>query len=209
MFIRTAMGAAIIGVFWSTTLAAAVDAASNVKLGREATEYGQTLPPIGFVQFCGSDPAACKGDGKASAKALVMTRKRWSLLAEVNAYINGKIKPVSDQDLYGTSERWVIPVDAGDCEDYVLLKKRTLEKLGIASSNLLITVVLDEKGEGHALLTVVTSDGDLILDNRRNDILRWNETSYKFLKRQSRQNPLKWVALMKVPPGKRITTSKG
>jgi predicted transglutaminase-like cysteine proteinase len=209
MLVRTAVGAAILGVVWTTSIAAAVDVASNDKTQNAAIEYGKTLPPIGFVQFCGDNPALCQTGKGNAAKKFAMSKKRWRLLAEVNAYVNGKIAPKSDQDLYGVSEKWVIPKDAGDCEDYVLLKKQTLNNLGIAESNLLITVVLDEKGEGHAVLTVVSSDGDLILDNRRNDILRWNETNYTFLKRQSRENPLKWVALIKELPKKKITTSRG
>jgi predicted transglutaminase-like cysteine proteinase len=208
MLVRTAVGAAILGAVWSTSMAAAFDLASNETKTRFSTEYGKTLPPIGFVQFCGENPKACKT--KTSAAKLAMSPARWNLLAQVNAYVNGRIAPVSDQDLYGVSERWIVPVSAGDCEDYVLLKKQTLEKLGVAASDLLITVVLDEKMEGHAVLTVVTSEGDIILDNRRDDLLRWNETNYTFLKRQSRANPLQWVSLMKDEPKRKIlTTSQG
>ena len=77
----------------------------------------------------------------------------------------------------------------------MLLKKRELEKLGFDSGSLLITVVLDEKNEGHAVLMVATKSGDYVLDNRRNDILLWSDTGYTFLKRQSQQDPKAWVAL--------------
>src|SRR5262249_4949697 len=113
----------------------------------------------------------------------------------VNNYVNGKITPVSDQELYGKPEYWTYPTDAGDCEDYLLLKKRYLEKLGFPSQVLRITVVLDEHKQGHAVLTVTTDTGDWVLDNRRNDIRRWNDTGYQFLKHQSAQNPMDWVAL--------------
>lgn len=129
-----------------------------------------------------------------------MTPERWKLVSQVNAYVNGKIAPVSDQDLYGEPEHWAYPTDAGDCEDYVLLKKRYLEKLGFSREALLITVALDEKREGHAILTLATESGDYILDNRNNDLLRWNSTNYKMLKRQSHKSPLEWVALVKQSP---------
>jgi predicted transglutaminase-like cysteine proteinase len=200
------VGAALVGAVWSASIAAAFDAAPDKT--RFGTEYGKTLPPIGFVQYCVAIPQACRS--KAATERVAMTEARWNLLAEVNAYVNGKIAPVSDQELYGVSERWTIPVNAGDCEDYVLLKKQMLERLGVAAGNLLITVVLDEKREGHAVLTVVTSEGDYILDNRRNEIMRWNETTYAFLKRQSRSNPLNWVALTKEGLKKKgLTTSRG
>ena len=92
-------------------------------------------------------------------------------------------------------EHWGYPAGAGDCEDYVLLKKRYLEGLGFPAESLLITVVLDEDGNGHAVLTARTDAGDFILDNRRDAIHRWSETRYQFLKRQSQNNPQIWMAL--------------
>ena len=50
---------------------------------------------------------------------------------------------------------------------------------------LLITVVRDKKGDGHAVLTVKTDKGEFILDNQNEDILPWSETGYRFVKRQS------------------------
>jgi predicted transglutaminase-like cysteine proteinase len=161
-----------------------------------ATEYGKSLPPVGFVRFCVDNPADCKSL-EDKHDSLALSPDRWNLVYQVNTYVNNKIAPVSDEDLYGEVEHWAYPTDAGDCEDYVLLKKRYLENLGFSPEALLITVVLDEKGDGHAVLTITTEDGDYILDNRRNDVKRWNNTGYKFLKRQSHSNPLQWVALVK------------
>ena len=200
MNITTAVGAAIIGLLANTTTASALDNSTkipNAQTGKYfENEFGRTLPPIGYVQFCATKQDECK---RASGKIgrLTMTPERWNLLYNVNTYVNGKISPVSDQDLYGEAERWTYPTDAGDCEDYVLLKKRFLQGLGFAADALLITVVLDENGDGHAVLSVTTEGGDFVLDNRRNDVLRWNETNYKFLKRQSQRDPLQWVALEK------------
>ena len=160
-----------------------------------AVEYGKTLPPIGFVKFCASSPADCKP--RSSGSSIPMTSERWKLVNQVNSYVNGKIAPVSDQDLYGEPEYWTYPKDAGDCEDYVLLKKRYLERLGFARDALLITVALDEKKAGHAVLTLSTESGDYVLDNRKDDVVRWNQTGYEMLKRQSHRNPLEWVALVK------------
>jgi predicted transglutaminase-like cysteine proteinase len=159
-----------------------------------AQEYGKTLPPVGFVKFCVTNPVDCKALNDRHDR-LAMSPDRWNLVYQVNNFVNDKIAPVSDEDLYGEVEHWAYPTDAGDCEDYVLLKKRYLENVGFSAEALLITVVLDEKNEGHAVLTVTTKDGDYVLDNRRNDVKRWNNTGYKFLKRQSHGNPLQWEAL--------------
>jgi predicted transglutaminase-like cysteine proteinase len=202
MNIKTAVGAALLGIFWSTSMAFAFDTASKTPMGQSRkfseTEFGKTLPPVGFVQFCTANPAECKTKGGKTFE-LALSPERWNLIYQVNAYVNGKVSPVSDLDLYGEPERWAYPTDAGDCEDYVLLKQRELIELGFAREALLITVVLDEKGEGHAVLTVSTDGGDFILDNRRNDVLRWSDTHYTFLKRQSHGDPVQWVALVKQP----------
>jgi predicted transglutaminase-like cysteine proteinase len=159
-----------------------------------APEFGQTLPPVGFVKFCAANPGECKGVGRRVSR-VAATPEAWNNLFKVNSRVNNEIAPMSDDELYGVPEFWTYPVSAGDCEDYLLLKKRELEKMGFDSGTLLITVVLDEKNEGHAVLMVATSKGDYVLDNRRNDILPWNETGYTFLKRQSQQDPRNWVAL--------------
>ena len=197
MKINTAVGAAILGLFLGTSAASAIEVsgeARNEPKKQFAAEYGKALPPIGFVQFCARSPDDCKPTG-GKPKRLAMSPERWNLLYQVNTYVNGKIAPVSDQDLYGQPEYWAYPSDAGDCEDYLLLKRRYLVNLGFPTDALLITVVLDEKQEGHAVLTVTTADGDYILDNRRNEILRWSDFEYTFLKRQSPRDPRAWVAL--------------
>jgi predicted transglutaminase-like cysteine proteinase len=198
MKLKTAVGAAFLALIIAPGAAFALDTASTQPEPQQnfATEYGKALPPVGFVKFCASNPADCQPVG-GRPNRLAMEPGRWNLLYQVNTYVNGKVTPVSDQDLYGEPEHWAYPTDAGDCEDYLLLKKRYLEGLGFPPEALLITVVLDEKKEGHAVLTVTTAGGDFVLDNRRNEILRWSDTHYTYLKRQSPSDPRQWVALMK------------
>ncbi len=184
------------------------EAAQNKPDLRFAAEFGSTLPPIGYVKFCAENRDECEKKTLLIAEKAKMDSKSWQTLMLINSSVNTKIKPISDQDLYGEPERWTYPVTAGDCEDYLLLKKRDLEAKGFNASDLLITVVLDEKGEGHAVLTVATAEGDFVLDNRRDDILRWKDTGYEFLKRQSRQDPKRWVALREKPTTKVVTLSK-
>ena len=64
---------------------------------------------------------------------------------------------MTDLEHWGVVERWNYPDDGyGDCEDYVLLKRRMLMQAGWPREALLITVVRDKKGDGHAVLTVKT-----------------------------------------------------
>jgi predicted transglutaminase-like cysteine proteinase len=172
-----------------------------------AKEYGNTLPPIGYVKFCLENEKDCQSGDAGSAKPgrTALSEDEWTLVYQVNTFVNNSIQPASDMELYGQPEYWTYPTTAGDCEDYLLLKKRNLEALGFAPNNLLITVVLDEKREGHAVLTLTTTEGDFILDNRRNSILPWDRTDYVFLKRQSSQDPRRWMALTK----KEVTVPAG
>ena len=184
------------GLFAMATAAHAVESNAHAPATERAFApiYGKTLPPIGFVEFCTRDKQHCVSDN-SHLRRLALTAARWKLLQQINARVNSSIAPVSDLDLYAVPERWDYPVYAGDCEDYVLLKKRELENLGFPSHALLITVVLDEAGEGHAVLMVSTNQGDFVLDNRRDAVIRWTDTRYRFLKRQSRDDPRLWVAL--------------
>jgi predicted transglutaminase-like cysteine proteinase len=213
MNVKIAVGAALVAATLNIMPAMATERTTTSQedgAGLYATVYGETLPPIGYVNFCKSFANDCgtyTASERLAADRLVMSPERWNLLYQVNTYANGKVKPVSDQELYGQAEYWTYPITAGDCEDFVLLKKRALEKLGVAAKLLQITVVLDERGEGHAVLTVATTEGDFVLDNRRNDILLWNDTNYSFLKRQSLESPRKWVALMQKPGSKGAVTS--
>ena len=99
-------------------------------------------------------------------------------------------------DHWGVIEKWSLPTDGyGDCEDYVLLKRKMLIDAGWPREALLITVVRDKKGEGHAVLTVKSDKGEFVLDNQNEDVVAWTETGYRFVKRQSQSDPNVWVSL--------------
>src|SRR4029078_2889704 len=81
------------------------------------------------------------------------------------------------------------------CEDLVLLKRRMLIEKGWPVGALLITVVRQSSGEGHAVLTVLTDRGDLVLDNLDPHIVVWSQTDYHFVKRQSEFDSGQWVSV--------------
>ena len=72
-------------------------------------------------------------------------------------------------------------------------------ELGWPREALLVTVVLKEKNEGHAVLTVTTDKGDYVLDNLNKNILLWSATGYRFVKRQPQGNSNVWVSLDRQP----------
>ena len=154
-----------------------------------------TRPPIGWVEFCIEYKPECTTQ-PSSPRDVVLTQKAWADIVKVNAWVNEAIKPVTDVEHWGVIERWNYPDDGyGDCEDYVLLKRRMLMQAGWPREALLITVVRDKKGDGHAVLTVKTDHGEFILDNQEPQVLPWNKTGYRFVKRQSQSDPNMWVSL--------------
>jgi predicted transglutaminase-like cysteine proteinase len=154
-----------------------------------------TRPPIGWVEFCIEYKPECSTQ-PSSPRDVVLTQKAWADIIKVNAWVNQAIKPVTDLEHWGVIERWNYPDDGyGDCEDYVLLKRRMLMQAGWPREALLVTVVRDKKGDGHAVLTVKTDHGEYILDNQEPQVLPWNKTGYRFVKRQSQSDPNLWVSL--------------
>jgi predicted transglutaminase-like cysteine proteinase len=156
--------------------------------------FGVTQPPYGFVQFCERAPAECRV-GPQEEQRFSATPQRLTELDIVNRTVNREIEPATDLEIYGQTEYWTLPVTRGDCEDYALLKRRRLLARGWPASSLLITVVRDEKGEGHALLTARTVQGDFILDNKVDEVKLWSRTPYEFVMRQSYLNPRIWMSL--------------
>ena len=154
-----------------------------------------TRAPIGWVEFCLENPEEC-GGGAAEPRDVVMSQTAWRDLLKVNRWVNETVKPITDMDHWGVIEKWSLPSDGyGDCEDYVLLKRKMLIDGGWPRQALLITVVRDRQGEGHAVLTVKSDKGEFILDNENENVVAWTETGYRFVKRQSQSDPNVWVSL--------------
>lgn len=151
----------------------------------------RTAQPVGHYEFCQRLPTECTPQNHTNTP-LKLTSALWSLINRVNEQVNHAITPVTDQELWGIQEFWSYPEHFGDCEDFVLEKRRRLIEAGIPASHLLITVVRQANGDGHAVLTIHTDRGDLVLDNLSGRILPWSATDYAFLKRQSASHAGQW-----------------
>jgi predicted transglutaminase-like cysteine proteinase len=179
-------------VIAALTFGAAADAAQA--FSANMMTLGRTNPPIGHYEFCQQNADQC-GTNDADEGPLQLTQARWKQILQVNYKVNSAIEPETDEQIYGVEERWALPTSVGDCEDYVLLKRKMLVNKGFSPSDLLITVVLQPNGDGHAILTVRTDRGDFVLDNMRNKVLLWSDTEYTYLKRQSSRNSGQWVKI--------------
>jgi predicted transglutaminase-like cysteine proteinase len=156
--------------------------------------FGNAQPPYGFVRFCDAEPQECLATGSDDAR-FKATPERLSDLDEINREVNHAIDPATDAEIYGVNEWWAMPDVRGDCEDFALLKRRKLIERGWPSGALLMTVVRDEKNEGHAILTARTSQGDFVLDNKSEYVRLWSQTPYHFVMRQSSMDPKVWSSL--------------
>jgi predicted transglutaminase-like cysteine proteinase len=201
------VGAGMVAAVILTALGASTAQATNERLMFIALG-ASSRAPIGWTEFCADNRRECEAK-PMEARDVVLTTAAWKDLVRINRWVNSKIKPLTDMEHWGVVERWSYPNDGyGDCEDYVLLKRRMLIQAGWPRQALLITVVRDNRGDGHAVLTVKTDKGELILDNQNEEILPWSETSYRFVKRQSQTDPNVWVSLGDPRPAAATATSR-
>ncbi|WP_406853616.1 transglutaminase-like cysteine peptidase [Alsobacter sp. KACC 23698] len=158
-----------------------------------AMTVGKTAPaPRAFYPFCEKSPAECQPTGDVAAFSA--GPERMAELVAVNDEVNASVTQVTDLEHFGVSDLWTLPTDGkGDCEDIALLKRRKLIDKGWPSGRLLMSAVLDQQGKGHAVLVAVTDQGDVVLDNKRDDVRPWKRTGYFFITRQSQSSPMKWV----------------
>jgi predicted transglutaminase-like cysteine proteinase len=175
-------------------LPAAAQTLASLPSEAGAKVQGDARPIAAWVTFCQSYAAECAVD-RTEPSRISLTPATWATIVSVNRRVNKAVEPMTDQDHLHVADRWDLAEDGiGDCEDFQLLKRHLLAEAGLPRRAMRMTVVIDEKGEGHAVLTLVTDRGDLVLDNKTNAILPWHRTGYVFIKRES-QDAVAWVSL--------------
>ena len=155
--------------------------------------------PFGWIEFCSDNPNECARSTR-QPRDIELTSAAWVELDKVNRWVNHHVRPMSDLDHWGVMEKWSIPTDGyGDCEDYVLLKRKMLINLGWLPEALLITVVRDKMDEAHVVLTVKSDKGEFILDSQYENIVTSTETGHRFVERQSQSDPMVWLSFKDGP----------
>ncbi len=169
--------------------AASAPRASFASIGEQASV------PYGWADFCRRYDGECD-ETPLPALDINLTPNAAREIERVNKWVNAHIAPVADMEHWGVIDQWDYPDDGkGDCEDYALLKRKLLMEEGFPRQGLLMTVVKDAHNEGHAILTVRTNAGEFVLDNLNNEMKAWNQTGYRFVKRQSQDQQNVWVQL--------------
>jgi predicted transglutaminase-like cysteine proteinase len=189
---QIAAGSLILGSVFALASSPAL-ALTSLPQASYAAVGSETSIPYGWVDFCRRYAGECDS-GATAPLDINLTPETLKQIERVDKWVNKMIVAVSDMDHWGVLDQWDYPADGkGDCEDYALLKRKLLIEEGFPRQALLMTVVKDTQNDGHAILTVKTNHGEFILDNLNDEIKPWDQTGYKFVKRQSQSNENVWV----------------
>lgn len=171
------------------------------RIAEHAIAMGRSAPaasdrePRALYAHPGFTADAAKAVGRA---ALSLSAVDLARIDAINRGFNRSIRQSPDRRQYGVGDYWTIPegrAPRGDCEDFVLAKRRALVASGYSPTLLSIALVITPWGEDHAVLLVSTTDGELVLDNLTPRIERWDRTGYRWLKRQTPGHALAWSAI--------------
>lgn len=161
------------------------------------SEKTQTVGPFAHVLFCKANPEDCRATKRTrwGRAPVFLTERRQQQLRDVNIAVNTAIEPRNDAIANGFGDSWKLAPQAGDCEDYAITKRHRLISMGWPARAVRLAVTYTASGEGHMVLVVRSSKGDLVLDNRIDAIRMWNKTGLKWKMMQASLDPRKWVGV--------------
>ncbi|HXW18990.1 MAG TPA: transglutaminase-like cysteine peptidase [Roseiarcus sp.] len=193
-FFRLGVSSCLMAAISGAWLAGAV--ADSLPSAGYASVGAATSVPYGWKDFCQRERAECLGP-VLPALDVNLTSATLAKLQRVNRTVNETIEPITNLEHWGTMlDHWDYPLDGkGDCKVFALYKRKLLIEMGFPRQALLMTIVRDQNDEGHTILTIKTNRGEFVLDNLNDDLRPWDQTGYRFVKRQSQENPNVWVAL--------------
>lgn len=169
----------------AVVLGAAIVLAPSYVLADPPGSHGKPAsPPLGFMMFCLKFPAECR------PRLPVTIDYTWRVyfdISRVNRDVNRQIKPKHD-----VRDSWNPDVKSGDCDDYVMTKRRRLMNMGYPTSALRMAVVITRSNEMHLVLVVETPTKRLVLNNLTPTIKELKDTSYTLVM-MSTADPNKWV----------------
>ncbi|MBP1862313.1 transglutaminase-like cysteine peptidase [Rhizobium herbae] len=114
--------------------------------------------PIAFSLYCMEHIDECPTKGPRSVR---YSATLMQLVSKVQTQVNSEITPRRE-----TVDVWSADVSSGDCDDYVMTKRRRLIRAGIPATAMRVAVSR-RFGEGHVVLIVNTDKGEIVLDNLR------------------------------------------
>lgn len=183
--------------------------ASGFRTSRDGADWATLFAAARLERTEPSQSQASRAGGEpvpVSTPHVTLTRETLATLTRVNQSVNREISFGDDTQTWGNSDYWALPMEqgkgVGDCEDYVLEKRRALVAAGVPAQALSIALVITPWGESHAVLLVATDQGDMVLDNLSSWVTRWNTTGYHWMERQAPGgDSMAWVTVTSRDPG--------
>jgi len=157
-------------------------------------EASPTLAPFQHVRFCLRYPSDCKSNPTENER-IDLDAQTTELLKRVNQSVNMSIIPTPKSYGSNLGDGWTIAPDTGDCNDYAVTKRHELLENGLPSKALRLSVVKTASAIGHLVLVVVTTKGDIVMDNLTEVIRPWQSTDYHWLKIQSATDSKFWYEI--------------
>lgn len=152
---------------------------------------GDARAPGGWIDYCVASPTGgCFRMGQPVA--VEADSDVLALLSAVQASVDAAIEPRVEAP---GIDNWEEGPSFGDCEDYALTKRRALLVAGLPAGALRLATAYTEHGEYHAVLTVATTDGTLVLDNRFPTVRDWRSMPYRWVTLQRPDWPFRWLRL--------------
>lgn len=151
--------------------------------------------PNGYKKLCANRQEVCQTPPDATAVAGLQSNGFQQLL-KFNQKMNLRISYNSDERLYGQRDHWQVATESGDCEDIALAKRVALVDAGWPPGALWLAIGVIPGGQAHVVLVLRSDHGDLVFDNRTDDLLLWHETNLRFLARQVPGDPRFWRRLV-------------
>lgn len=148
-------------------------------------EQVRVAAPFAHVLFCAQQASECKASAPVTVE---LTGYRLRELKEVNRLVNRTIRPREDAGI----DTWSLSPRSGDCEDFAITKRHELIARGWAASSLRFATAYTPWGEGHLVLVVKTSQGDMVLDNLTSSVKEWKTVNLQWVSVQSSEDPRKW-----------------
>jgi predicted transglutaminase-like cysteine proteinase len=160
-------------------------------------EGTRVAAPFAHIVFCKENPDDCAAPKRTrwGRAPITLTSQRMNQLRLVNSSINHAIAPRNDDAAMMGGDNWALAPVAGDCEDYAVTKRHALIAAGWPARTLRLAITYTSFGEGHLVLVVKTSTGDMVMDNRIDAIRKWNKSGLRWRMIQASFNPRKWLTL--------------
>ncbi|HSP24808.1 MAG TPA: transglutaminase-like cysteine peptidase [Saliniramus sp.] len=140
--------------------------------------------PAQYRDFCARYPAECDMSGPSVIRLSIGT---WRTLNQINRAVNAEVCFVPDPEEFGFEDYWTLPSDGyGDCEDFALEKRRRLVEAGLPRAAMRMAIVQHQlRLFSHAVLTMNTTRGGLVLDNLEDRLICWNDAPFNYEMREN------------------------